>query len=162
MAAGGQTDFSWGGETDDAALTLININFRFLVDGLEVEHRRVAIAFWDPTTGNVEIEPTRFRDFAATDADACWGMGYTVGTMAGESELCVVDRFVAPLLYVLADRVGEPNVASNVSLALGPFNRQACFDSIRTHCPQAFSQPVDGLVGLELFERLPGVPEAGP
>ena len=128
--------------------------FRFLVDGLAVKRRRVAVALWDSSTGSVELAATRLRDFAASDADACWGMGYLVDNGPESSQVCVVDRFATPLLYVLADRVGEPSVAVNVSLVLSESERQARFAAIREHCPLAFSQPVDSRSGFDLYAFL--------
>lgn len=130
--------------------------FRFLVDGIPVQTRRVAVARWDATMGTVKIAPSEFRDFSAADADTCWGMGYRVSDTTDDINLCVVDRFTAPLLYVLANRVGEPNVASDAFLELGSTRRQARYDQIRQHCPKAFAHPINSnsLVEFQLFEDL--------
>ena len=123
--------------------------FRFLVEGVSVENRRVAVATWNAGTGSVDLKSDVFREFSAADADACWGMGYRVTGTDTASDVCIVDRFAAPLMYVVTGRVGKQAVLADVTLT--PTEQNTELERIRAKCPSAFSRPIDGYVGGQLF-----------
>jgi hypothetical protein len=116
----------------------------FHVGGRTVDRRRVRTytANEDSLYGVQAAPAQKMREYCGLDAQRCWGMGYLLGEDCAEidkeqSDICVVDRLVLPLVSILF-----PNNA--ISL-------EAKLVSLRRHCTEAFSKAFRGRKNLELF-----------
>lgn len=121
----------------------------FHIRGQEVEARRVRVYKLNEDSPNSVAAQATAREYCALDAQRCWGMGYLLGSDCSEvdsqqSELCVVDTLVLPLISVAYGTL-ELRTAADFSKRL---------QELRRTCPRAFSQTFDSRTAENLFEHV--------
>jgi hypothetical protein len=116
----------------------------FHVGGRTVDARRVLTyaANEDSLYGVKAVTEQPLREYCGLDAQRCLAMGYMLGLDCAEvdkeeSQVCVVDRLVLPLVSIVFEKESLSQLAKLVSL--------------RIDCPRAFTLPFKGKRDLELF-----------
>ena len=116
----------------------------FHVGGRTVDVRRVRtyVANEDSLYGVQAVSSEPIREYCGLDAQRCMAMGYLLGTDCAdvdkeESQMCIVDRLVLPLVSIIFPTDG--------------IAQQQTLDALRRHCQRAFTLSFKGKRDLELF-----------